>query len=52
VNWSLSDKKESSAAFKNLALDATEDGIRIWSADRLSASGAYVRSRMKRIPPE
>jgi endoglucanase len=54
VNWSLSDKDETSAAFKAgtpLAPDVVgEGGYRIWSPERLSASGAFVRAKIKGIP--
>ena len=66
VNWSISDKGESSAALKSLfdamkqgnkALAEREsllvpatmgpEGYPVWGADELSASGAFVRAKMR-----
>ena len=69
VNWSLSNKNETSAAFKSLLQDYQgdkgnvvvqketplvpavpgPDGIKVWTQDQLSVSGAYLRAKMKGI---
>jgi endoglucanase len=48
VNWSLCNKNETSAALRGPLAPSTPraDGLLAWPAEQLSASGAYVRSRM------
>ncbi|BCS81905.1 cellulase family glycosylhydrolase [Anaerocellum diazotrophicum] len=56
VNWSLSNKNETSAAFVSYisginnatSLDPGDD--KVWDIKELSISGEYVRSRIKGIP--
>jgi endoglucanase len=50
VNWSLCNKRESSAALTGpLVPEVTgPEGFRIWPPGQLSASGAYVRARLRR----
>jgi endoglucanase len=54
TNWSLSDKNETSAAFKagtGLVPKAMgPEGYGIWTPDQLSASGAYVRAKIRGTP--
>ncbi|WP_228409494.1 carbohydrate-binding domain-containing protein [Radiobacillus deserti] len=58
VNWSLTNKNETSAAFlpyilgkhDATSLDPGED--QVWAVDELSVSGEYVRARIKGIPYE
>ncbi|GGH18500.1 carbohydrate-binding domain-containing protein [Paenibacillus segetis] len=58
VNWSLTNKNETSAAFMPLelgkqnatSLDPGSD--QVWSLPELSVSGEYVRARIKGIPYE
>ncbi|AFK87257.1 MULTISPECIES: carbohydrate-binding domain-containing protein [Thermoanaerobacterium] len=56
VNWSLSNKNESSAAFTPYVAGETEatnldpGPDQVWSIPELSVSGEYVRARIKGIP--
>ena len=58
VNWSLTNKNETSAAFTPFVLGKTEatdldpGSDRQWSARELSVSGEYVRARIKGIAYE
>ncbi len=58
VNWSLTNKKETSAAFTPFELGKTEatsldpGSDQLWSIPELSVSGEYVRARIKGIAYE
>ena len=56
VNWSLSDKNETSAAFKSttgslVPTTAGKNGFPVWNADELTPSGAYVRAKLRGETP-
>ncbi|PRX67911.1 endoglucanase [Cohnella sp. SGD-V74] len=58
VNWSLTNKNETSAAFtpfelgKSEATNLNPGDDKLWSIPELSVSGEYVRARIKGIPYE
>jgi endoglucanase len=58
INWSLTNKNETSGAFtpfvlgKSTATDLNPGDDQVWSPMELSLSGEYVRARIKGIPYE
>ncbi|QTH40401.1 cellulase family glycosylhydrolase [Cohnella sp. LGH] len=58
VNWSLTNKNETSAAFTPFVLGKSEATIlnpgtdKLWSIPELSVSGEYIRAKIKGIPYE
>lgn len=58
VNWSLTNKNETSAAFtpfelgKSVATDLDPGSDHLWTARELSVSGEYVRARIKGVAYE
>jgi len=56
VNWSLTNKNETSGAFvpfemgKSEATDLNPGEDQLWASEELSLSGEYMRARMKGIP--
>ncbi|MBN2353084.1 MAG: glycoside hydrolase family 5 protein [Spirochaetales bacterium] len=58
TNWSLSVKNETSAAFmgkpEQVLVPSTEgaDGYPVWTPERLSRSGAYVRAKLRGETPK